>query len=105
MSQSNRLRTLFSCFKQTSRRLLELFKIVFLSPNELTVVKKEESYLPYYESGGGAEPPRALTPPMLLVTVYLFSFHRMYISSLYAFTRFLAPEDVPYVFTFDNTGE
>ena len=29
----------------------------------------------------------------------------MYISSLYAFTRFLAPEDVPYVFTFDNTGE
>ena len=33
------------------------------------------------------------------------SFHRMYISSLYAFTRFLAPEDVPYVFTFDNTGE
>ena len=57
MSQSNRLRTLFSCFKQTSRRLLELFKIVFLSPNELTVVKKEESYLPYYESGGGAEPP------------------------------------------------
>lgn len=29
----------------------------------------------------------------------------MYISSLYAFTRFLAPEDVPYVFTFDNTGK
>ena len=82
---------------------------MFLSPNELTVVKIEESYLLYYESGGGAEPPppppRALTPPMLLVTVYLFSFHRMYISSLYAFTRFLAPEDVPYVFTFDNTGE
>ena len=28
-----------SCFKQTSRRLLELSKMVFLSPNELTVVK------------------------------------------------------------------
>ncbi|XP_022799604.1 uncharacterized protein LOC111337536 isoform X3 [Stylophora pistillata] len=32
-----------------------------------------------------------------------FKYTRMYISSLYAFTRFLAPEDVPYVFTFDNT--
>ena len=28
-----------SCFEQTSRLLLELSKIVFLSPNELTVVK------------------------------------------------------------------
>ena len=35
----------------------------------------------------------------------IFFFYRMYISSLYAFTRFLAPEDVPYVFTFDNTGK
>ncbi|XP_074615208.1 uncharacterized protein LOC141874734 isoform X6 [Acropora palmata] len=32
-----------------------------------------------------------------------FKYTRMYISSLFAFTRFLAPEDVPYVFTFDNT--
>ena len=28
-----------SCFQQTSRRLLELSQILFLSPNELTVVK------------------------------------------------------------------
>ncbi|XP_078359624.1 uncharacterized protein LOC144644082 isoform X3 [Oculina patagonica] len=32
-----------------------------------------------------------------------FKYTRMYVSSLYAFTRFLAPEDVPYVFSFDNT--
>ena len=29
-----------SCFKQTSRRLLELSKILFLSPNELTVARR-----------------------------------------------------------------
>ncbi|XP_032238898.2 uncharacterized protein LOC5513456 isoform X2 [Nematostella vectensis] len=32
-----------------------------------------------------------------------YRYTRMYISSLYAFTRFLAPEDVPYVFTYDDT--
>ena len=39
MFQSNRLYYVVSCFKQRSRHLLELSKIVFLSPNELTVVK------------------------------------------------------------------
>ena len=42
---------------------------------------------------------------LCISTALCFFFHRMYISSLYAFTRFLAPEDVPYVFTFDNTGK
>ena len=46
-----------SCFKQTSRCLLELSKTVFLSRNELTVVNKRKLFiilLKWGGAGGGA---------------------------------------------------
>ena len=52
MSQSNRLSILFlNCFEQTSWRLLEVSKMVCLSPYEVDHGKMNESYLLFYKSG------------------------------------------------------
>ena len=45
-------RQLGSCFKQTSRCLLELSKTVFLSRNELTVVNKRKLFIILLKWGG-----------------------------------------------------
>ena len=61
---------------------INLYKIEFLSPDELTVVKIKKSYLLFYKSGGGGlspltkkveglstpSPPPPLPPPMLSET-------------------------------------